>query len=174
MAELLAERLIRAVPDFPKPGILFRDITPVLQDPEALREVVFHMAGYAQERRPDVIVGIESRGFLFGIPLALQLGLGFAVVRKLGKLPARTIREEYALEYGTNIVEIHEDAVTPGQRVLIVDDLLATGGTAAAAQRLVERLGGEVAGFSFLVELGFLDGRGALPDADISALIRYD
>jgi adenine phosphoribosyltransferase len=174
MAELLAERLIRAVPDFPKPGILFRDITPVLQDPEALREVVSHMTSYASDRRPDVIVGIESRGFLFGIPLALQLGLGFALVRKLGKLPAKTIREEYALEYGTNTVEIHHDAVQPGQRVLIVDDLLATGGTAAAAKRLVERLGGEVVGFSFLVELAFLDGRAALPDADISALIRYE
>src|SRR5579862_964405 len=159
---LRAEKLIRDVPDFPKPGILFKDITPVLAHPAAMKEVLARMATYAERRSPDLIVGIESRGFVFGMPLALQLGLGFAPVRKLGKLPAKTIREEYALEYGTNTMEMHADSVQPGQRVLIVDDLLATGGTARAAARLVEQLRGEVCGFVFLVELGFLDGRAAL------------
>lgn len=174
MAELIAESLIRDVPDFPKPGILFKDITPVLSSPTAMREVTDRLLDFARECRPDVVVGIESRGFVFGIPVAMELELPFAPVRKLGKLPAQTISEEYALEYGTNTVEMHADSIRPGQRVLIIDDLLATGGTAAASGRLVERLGGTVAGFGFLIELAFLHGRNALSPHDICALIRYE
>ena len=160
--ELIATRLIRDVPDFPKEGILFKDITPVLQHPKAFAEVTDRLLAYARERSVDAVVGIESRGFIFGAPVALALGVGFVPIRKLGKLPAETLRAEYALEYGTNTVEMHKDAVQPGQRVLIIDDLLATGGTAAAAADLVERAGGEVAGFAVLVELAFLNGRDAL------------
>ena len=174
MPELLAESLIRDIPDFPKPGILFKDITPILADPPAMREVLDRLRAFAEEVKPDIIVGIESRGFIFGMPLAVDLGLPFAPVRKLGKLPYRRISEEYALEYGTNTVEMHDDAILPGQRVLVVDDLLATGGTAAAAGRLVERLGGAVCGFGFVVELGFLEGRKVLPGYDVEALIRFD
>ncbi len=170
---LKAAALIRDVPDFPQPGILFKDITPVLSDHAAFAEVMEKMGEAARVFWPDVIVGIESRGFLFGTPLALALGVGFAPVRKLGKLPYQTINEEYALEYGTNTVETHTDAVLPGQRVVIVDDLLATGGTARAAAALVERLGGIVAGYCFLVELTFLDGRAQLPGREIAALIAY-
>jgi adenine phosphoribosyltransferase len=172
--ELLAEKLIRDVPDFPKPGIIFKDITPVLADPKAMREVLDHFAAYARECEPDVIIGIESRGFVLGMPLALELELPFVPVRKLGKLPFKKISEEYALEYGTNTVEMHADAVQPGQKALVIDDLLATGGTAAASARLVERLGGEVCGFAFMIELGFLDGRKALSGYDMLALIRFD
>ena len=174
MSELIAQKLIRDIPDFPKPGIIFKDITPVLTDPGAMREVTDRFVAYAKERNPDLIVGIESRGFIFGAPVAVDLGLGFAPVRKLGKLPHHTISEEYALEYGTNTVEIHSDAIAPGQRVLIIDDLLATGGTAAAAVRLIERLQGQVVGFGFLVELAFLHGRKALSGYDVEALIQYD
>ena len=173
MTELKAAKLIRDIPDFPKPGILFKDITPVLGDPEAMREVVDQLKAYALTLQPDIIVGIESRGFLFGIPVALDLGLGFVPVRELGKLPYKTVTEEYALEYGSNTVEIHADAIEAGRRVLIVDDLLATGGTAAAAARLVERVGGKVAGLAFLVELAFLPGRQLLKDYDIKSLISY-
>lgn len=173
MAELLAQSLIRDVPDFPKPGILFKDITPVLQHPAAFAEVVDRMAESARTTGPDVIVGIESRGFIFGAPIAMQLGIPFTLARKLGKLPYERISEEYALEYGTNVVEMHTDAVTPGQRAYIVDDLLATGGTAAAAARLVERLNGTVCGFGFMVELSFLEGRKNLLDYPIQALIEY-
>jgi adenine phosphoribosyltransferase len=174
LSDLLAAKLIRDVPDFPKPGILFKDITPILADPNAVNEVIEHFGEFANKVQPDLIVGIESRGFILGMPLALNLGIGFVPVRKLGKLPYSRISEEYALEYGTNTVEVHDDAVQPGQKVLIVDDLLATGGTAAAAARLVERLGGVVCGFSFLIELGFLDGRKALPGYEIQALINFD
>jgi len=172
--QLRAAELIRDVPDFPKPGILFKDITPVLADPRAMHEVMDRFAGFARDCRPDLVIGIESRGFVLGMPLALQLGVGFVPVRKLGKLPYRKISEEYALEYGTNTVEIHDDSIQPGQRVLIVDDLLATGGTAAAAARLVERLGGIVCGFSFMVELAFLNGRAALKGNEIQALITFE
>jgi adenine phosphoribosyltransferase len=174
LAELRAETLIRDIPDFPKPGILFKDITPVLADPAAMREVIDRMRVFADECQPDLVVGIESRGFVFGMPLAMEMNLGFAPVRKLGKLPYKRISEEYALEYGTNTVEMHDDAIKPGQKVLIVDDLLATGGTAAAAARLVERLGGKVCGFTFLVELDFLHGRKALSGYDVESLIHYD
>jgi adenine phosphoribosyltransferase len=174
VSDWLAAQLIRDVPDFPKPGILFKDITPVLANPRAVREVVQAMADFGRARQPDVVVGIESRGFILGMPLALELNVGFAPVRKLGKLPYRTIREEYALEYGTNTVELHEDAISPGQRVLVVDDLLATGGTAAAAARLTERLGGVVAGFCFMVELSFLHGRAPIRAYDVLSLITFD
>ena len=173
MAELLAKSLIRDVPDFPKPGILFKDITPVLQSAAATQEVVDLLAADALKVGADVIVGIESRGFLFGVPIALSLGLPFSMARKLGKLPFDRIAEEYALEYGTNTVEMHTDAVKPGQRVYVVDDLLATGGTAAAAARLIERLSARVCGFGFLVDLSFLGGREVLMGYPICALIEY-
>ncbi len=174
MSELLASRLIRDIPDFPKPGIVFKDITPVLNDVAAMRQIIERIVEHGRSLSSDLVVGIESRGFLFGMPAALELGVGFVPVRKLGKLPHKTVSEEYSLEYGTNTVEIHADAIRPGQRVLIVDDLLATGGTAAAAAKLVERIGGIVAGFSFLVELAFLPGREALRAYDVQALITYD
>lgn len=173
MADLLAAGLIRDVPDFPSPGILFKDLTPVLAAPSAMREVTQMLAEWARKRSPDLVVGVESRGFLFGMPVALELGVGFAPVRKPGKLPCKTIAESYTLEYGTNSVEIHEDAVRPGQRVILIDDLLATGGTAAAAARLVERLGGKVVGIEFVIELGFLKGREALSAYDVEALIPF-
>jgi adenine phosphoribosyltransferase len=171
--ELLAKRRIRDIPDFPSAGILFKDITPVLQDPRAFREVMDRMLAYAREKSPDVIVGIESRGFIFAAPLALSLDASLVPVRKLGKLPGETVREEYALEYGTNTVEMHKDAINPGDRVLIVDDLLATGGTCIAAAKLAERVGGEVVGLLFLVELTFLEGGQALAGYDYRSLIEY-
>ena len=174
MANLLAEALVRDVPDFPKPGILFKDITPVVQDYAALKEVVEKLSAWARDKKVDAVLGIEARGFIFGAPIALELGVGFVPLRKLGKLPYNVVAEEYALEYGTNTVEMHADSIKPGQRILIVDDLLATGGTAAAAARLVERLGGVVAGFGFLIELEFLEGRKILSQYDINALIRYE
>ena len=173
MSDLLAAKLIRDIPDFPKPGILFKDITPVLGDYVAFRQVVDHFIGWAAPKKPDVIVGVESRGFVFGAPVALAMGVGFVPIRKIGKLPHLTIQEEYALEYGSAVVEVHRDAIKPGQSVLIVDDLLATGGTASASARLVEGLGGTVAGFSFLIELTFLDGREKLSKYDVQALIHY-
>lgn len=173
MSEILARALIRDVPDFPRAGILFKDITPVLEHPDALLEVTQLLAADAAQRGAECIVGIESRGFVFGVPVAMALKLPFVMVRKLGKLPYERITEEYALEYGTNTVEMHVDAIKPGQRAYIVDDLLATGGTAAAARRLVERLGGSVAGFGCLIELSFLDGRAALSDLPITALMEF-
>lgn len=173
MGQLIAETLIRDVPDFPKPGIMFKDIAPVLEHPAALQEAVTLLGIDATERGAEAIVGIESRGFVFGAPMALQLGLPFVMARKLGKLPYDRISEEYALEYGTNTVEMHVDSIRPGMRAYIVDDLLATGGTAAAAARLVERLNGNVAGFGFLVELSFLNGRDNLLGYPIKALIEY-
>ena len=173
MTQLLASALIRDIPDFPKSGISFKDITPVLGNAAAFQEVVDCFVEQAEESSPDLIIGIESRGFLFGAPVALALGVGFVPVRKIGKLPAETIQEEYALEYGTSIVEVHRDAIQPGQRVVVIDDLLATGGTATAAGKLVETLGGKVVGFSFLIELGFLGGRKALNGYDVHALLTY-
>ncbi len=168
---LLAANLIRDIPDFPRPGIMFKDITPVLANPQAMREIIDRFLEFSIPKKPDIIVGIESRGFVFGMPLALEMGLPFVPVRKLGKLPHSTIQEEYALEYGMNTVEMHTDAIAPGNRIIIVDDLLATGGTAAAAKRLVNRLGGRVEGFAFLIELSFLHGRLALANDDVLALI---
>lgn len=173
VAELLAQSLIRDVIDFPKPGIIFKDITPVLQHGGAFAEVIDGFADYAASTKPDVIVGIESRGFIFGAPLAAKLGMGFVPVRKIGKLPHDTISHEYDLEYGTSAVEMHKDAITTGQRVLIVDDLLATGGTAAATAKLVEQLGGEVAGIVFLIELEFLNGRSKLVEYPVRSFIKY-
>lgn len=173
MAELLAKALIRDVPDFPKEGILFKDISPVLLHPAAFAEVVDHMAEHARAKGAEAIVGIESRGFLFGVPVALKLGIPFGMARKLGKLPYDRISEEYALEYGTNTVEMQIDTVEPGQRVYVIDDLLATGGTAAAAARLIERLNANVCGFGFMVELAFLKGRENLLGFPISALLEY-
>jgi len=173
VAKLLAESLIRDIPDFPKEGIIFKDITPVLQDPKAFAEVIDRIDEFAAELKPDLVVGIESRGFILGMPVAMKLEKGFVPVRKIGKLPHDTIKCEYALEYGTSTVEMHRDAITPGQRVLIVDDLLATGGTAAASAKLVEELGGQVVGIVFLIELGFLEGRKALGDYEIKSFIKY-
>ncbi|HLJ56453.1 MAG TPA: adenine phosphoribosyltransferase [Chthonomonadaceae bacterium] len=173
MGKLLAEGLVRDVPDFPRPGILFKDITPIVQDAGALKEVTGLLAGWARAQRPDAILGIEARGFIFGAPIAIELGLGFIPLRKLGKLPYDRVTEQYDLEYGTNTVELHSDSIRPGQRVVIIDDLLATGGTAAAAARLVERLGGVVAGFGFVIELDFLGGRYALGGHEARALIHY-
>jgi adenine phosphoribosyltransferase len=173
MSKLLAEDLIRDVPDFPKPGILFKDITPVVQNYPAMKEVTEVLADWAREKGADVVVGIEARGFIFGTALAMALGVGFVPLRKLGKLPGNCIAEEYALEYGTNTVEMHTDSIQPGQRAIIIDDLLATGGTAAAACRLVERLGGTVAGLGFLVELEFLEGRKVLSAYEVNAILRY-
>ncbi|MCW5900660.1 MAG: adenine phosphoribosyltransferase [Flavobacteriales bacterium] len=157
----LQERLeaaIRAVPDFPKPGVLFRDITPVLEDPLLCRAITEGFRERLQDVPVDAIAGIESRGFLFGMPLALALGVPFLTVRKKGKLPWKTVSYKYDLEYGSAEVEMHVDSVRPGMRVLVHDDLLATGGTAAAAAELVLRQGGHIAGFSFLIELAFLGG----------------
>ncbi len=165
--------LVRDIPDFPIPGILFRDITPLLKDPAGYRAAIDLFAERFRDAKIDLIAGIEARGYLLGAPLAYSLGLGFIPVRKPGKLPYTTIKEEYALEYGTNTLEIHEDAVGHGQRVLVVDDLLATGGTAAATGRLLERLGAQVAGYAFLIELAGLKGRAALPDGSVTAFLAY-
>jgi len=173
ISESTLKELIRDIPDFPTPGILFRDITPVLQNPKAFREVVCSMVECVRPMKPDVIVGIESRGFILGAPIALELGTGFVPVRKAGKLPAETIKAEYALEYGTSTVEMHRDALEPGTRAVIVDDLLATGGTAKAAVQLVEELGGIVAGISFLIELTFLKGRNLLEGYDVRTIVSY-
>jgi len=165
---------IRHVPDFPKPGILFYDITTLLKNPLALKETVDQLTQHYAKQPIDLIAGIESRGFIFGLPLAYQLGLGFIPIRKPGKLPAATVAESYALEYGHNAIELHVDAISAGQRVLIVDDLLATGGTARAACNLVEKLGGQVAGLAFAIELNFLHGRDQLAGYDIFSLLQYD
>jgi adenine phosphoribosyltransferase len=165
--------LIRAVPDFPVQGILFRDVTPLLGDAGALREVVAHLADRYRAAGIDAVAGIESRGFIFGAPLAIELGVGFIPIRKLGKLPAEKIHREYALEYGTATLEVHVDAVRPGQRVLLIDDLLATGGTAGASAALIETLGAEVVAVAFLIELTFLGGRDALPGHDVYSILQY-
>ncbi|HEX2091031.1 MAG TPA: adenine phosphoribosyltransferase [Longimicrobiaceae bacterium] len=165
--------LVRDVPDFPIPGILFRDVTPLLRDPRGLAEVVDRLADEHRDTGIDLVAGIESRGFIFGAPLALRLGVGFVPVRKKGKLPADRVSCEYALEYGSNCLELHRDAVEPGQRILVVDDLLATGGTARASAQLVEELGGVVAGMAFVIELEFLGGRRVLDGYDVRSLIRY-
>jgi adenine phosphoribosyltransferase len=164
---------IRDVPDFPKPGILFKDITPVLSDARLMQGVTDSLRERFAGERLDAIVGMESRGFIFGAPLAMALGAAFVPARKPGKLPYERISEEYALEYGTARLDMHVDAVAKGQRVLIVDDLIATGGTAAATARLVERLGAEVVGFAFVIELSFLDGRSVLAPHRVTSLVSY-
>lgn len=166
--------LIRAVPDFPQPGVLFRDVTPLLKDAAAFNAALDAMQAYVAARGPHAIVGIESRGFLFGTPLAARLGLPFVPIRKPGKLPAAHMSIEYALEYGEGQLDIHSDALASGDSVVIVDDLLATGGTAVGAAKLVELLGARVAGLAFLIELKGLDGRKRLRDYDVFSLIDYD
>jgi len=165
---------IRNVPDFPVEGIQFKDVTTLLQAPEPFAASVQAMLDHYQGAEIDLVVGIESRGFIWGAILAYQMGVGFVPVRKPDKLPAETIRAEYSLEYGTNALEMHRDAIQPGQKVLIVDDLLATGGTARATCQLVEQLGGEVAGLAFLIELTFLPGREKLAGYDVLALVQMD
>ncbi|MFZ4619733.1 MAG: adenine phosphoribosyltransferase [Bacteroidota bacterium] len=166
--------ILRTVPDFPKKGIMFKDITTVLKDRDAFRYCVDTMADHYQDKGITKVIGIESRGFILGAALAYQLNAGFIPVRKPGKLPAPTIRQEYQLEYGTDAIEIHNDAITKGERVLIHDDVLATGGTMKAACALVNSLGGEIAGLSFIIELAFLQPRKKLPGYDIFSLLTYN
>ncbi|MAG59007.1 MAG: adenine phosphoribosyltransferase [Planctomycetes bacterium] len=173
MPHARVQELIRDVPDFPKAGIVFKDITPLLADAPAMDAVIGWMAEQAQELGVDLVAGPESRGFIFGTALAMRLGCGFVPIRKPGKLPWKTRAVSYDLEYGKDTVEIHEDAAGPGQRVLLVDDLLATGGTMAACCELVGGLGASVAGCLFLVELGFLDGRGKMGDPEIRSMVTY-
>lgn len=165
---------VRDIPDFPKKGIVFKDITPLLQDAESLRYAVDQMAEFGVGKKIDVVVGAEARGFILGAVLAYTLGAGFVPARKPGKLPFLTVAAEYDLEYGTDSLEVHNDAIAPGTRVLVHDDLLATGGTARAKCDLVEKLGGEVVGVAFIVELSFLKGREKLKEYDILSLIKYD
>ncbi|MEM7770110.1 MAG: adenine phosphoribosyltransferase [Cyanobacteria bacterium P01_A01_bin.37] len=165
--------LIRDIPDFPQPGILFRDITTLLQHPDGLRHSIDQLAENFSDQSIDYVVGIESRGFIFGTPLAYTLGAGFIPVRKPGKLPSAVYSMEYSLEYGTDAIEVHQDALKPSSRLLIVDDLIATGGTAAATAGLVLQAGCELVGFGFIVELTELKGRAKLPDVPIVSLVSY-
>jgi adenine phosphoribosyltransferase len=167
--------LIRDIPDFPKPGILFRDITSLLRNPDGLRYTIDTLTQKCKDAglSPDYVVGMESRGFIFGSPLAYQLGAGFIPVRKPGKLPGPVYTIEYDLEYGTDRLEIHQDAFHPGSRVLIVDDLIATGGTAGATAKLIQQTGSELVGFGFIIELKDLGGRQKLPDVPILTLVEY-
>ncbi len=169
LAEISAA--IRDVVDFPKPGIIYKDITPLLHDPEIFSEIINRFAAKYQNNVPDYIAGIESRGFIFGSALAYKLGCGFIPVRKAGKLPYKTVSASYDLEYGTATIEVHEDAASAGDRILLFDDLLATGGTAAAAAGLLEKLGGKIIGIEFVIELEFLKGRDKLQPYEVSSLI---
>lgn len=164
---------IREIPDFPQPGILFRDITPLLADGDAYWQAIEALALFARSQSAEVIVGPEARGYVVGAPLAYALRAGFVPVRKRGKLPGRTISVHYGLEYGTDVLEVHEDAITPGQRVLVADDLLATGGTMGATIELVQKLGGHVVGAAFLIELSELGGRRRLDDIPVHTLVHY-
>jgi adenine phosphoribosyltransferase len=164
---------IRDVPDFPEPGIVFKDIMPLLADPATLRETVEELAEWIEPRKPDLILGAEARGFILGAALAYKLGCGFVAARRPGKLPRKTVSATYALEYGENTLELHADAIAQGARVLVHDDLLATGGTAAAICNLVEELGGEIVGAAFVIELAFLEGRKHLEKYDVHSLITY-
>jgi adenine phosphoribosyltransferase len=164
---------VRDVPDFPKPGILFRDLTPLMSDGMAMREVVDLLIGRVVHHRPELVVAIESRGFIFGAPVAASLGIGFVPVRKPGKLPHTTRKRSYALEYGSDALEIHADAIVSGARVILIDDLLATGGTAAATVELIRELGGQVACAAFVIELALLRGRGRLDGVPVEALLAY-
>jgi adenine phosphoribosyltransferase len=172
MADL--RTLIRDIPGFPKPGIVFKDIMPLVADAAAFRQAVGELAAFARPLKPDIVLGAEARGFIFGAALAYEMGIGFAAARKPGKLPYDTIRATYALEYGTDALELHRDAIAPGARVLIHDDLLATGGTAKAKVDLVEQLGGIVVGAAFVVELSFLSGREALAPLPVHSLMAFD
>jgi adenine phosphoribosyltransferase len=164
---------IRSIPDFPRPGILFYDISTLLAHPRAWRATIERMVEAVRPQRPDLLVGIESRGFLVAAPLAYALGSGFAMVRKKGKLPGKTVRFTYDLEYGSDTIEIQEDAITPGQRVVVVDDLIATGGTTEAAISLITQRGGTVVGAACIIELAFLNGRGRIP-VPVTAMVSYD
>jgi len=168
------KKLIREIPDHPKPGVLFYDLTTLLQDPRGFHSLVDRLCEHYNGKKVEIVAGIEARGFIFAPALAYRLGAGFVPVRKPKKLPWKTDSVTYQLEYGTDQLEIHQDAVKPGQRVLVCDDLLATGGTASAAVQLVRKLGGEVAGAAFAVELSFLNGRAKLPDVDVFSLLKYD
>jgi adenine phosphoribosyltransferase len=168
------KKLIREIPDYPKPGILFYDLTTLLKDKRGFQKLVDQLCDHYADRKVDVVVGVEARGFIFAPALAYRLGAGFVPVRKPKKLPGKTAKVSYQLEYGTDSLEIHEDAIQPGQSVLISDDLLATGGTAAATVNLVRTLGGNVNGVAFAVELTFLNGRAKLPGMDVFSLIQYD
>jgi len=168
------KKMIREVPDLPKKGILFYDITTLLKDKVGFATLVDRLSEHYVDRKVDLVLGMEARGFIFAPALAYRLNAGFVPVRKVGKLPAETVRFDYALEYGTNSLEMHKDAIQPGQRVLIVDDLLATGGTAEATAKLATQLGAEIAGLGFIVELDFLKGRDKLKEYDVMALLHYD
>ncbi len=165
---------IRDIPDFPKPGIIFKDITPLLQNASVFKQAVDALCVPFREASIDAVAGVEARGFIFGAAMAIELGAAFIPIRKPGKLPAAVEKETYSLEYGSDAIEIHRDAVQPGQKILLADDLLATGGTAEAAVRLIKRLGGEVAGAAFLISLDFLPGRKRLKDLPVHVLISYD
>ncbi len=167
------KQFVAIVEDYPKPGIVFKDITPLMNDGKAYKYATDQMVEYAKDKQIDIIVGPEARGFIIGCPVAYALGVGFAPVRKEGKLPRETIKVSYGLEYGKDVLTIHKDAIKPGQRVLITDDLLATGGTIGATIQLVEQLGGVVAGIAFLVELSYLDGRKKLDGYDILTLMKF-
>lgn len=164
---------IRSIENFPQEGVLFRDITTLLKDAEGMKEAIDQMTAKLEGVDFDLVLGPESRGFIFGMPVAYNMGKGFVPVRKAGKLPAEVVSKEYALEYGTATIEIHKDAIQPGQKVVIVDDLMATGGTAKAIVEMVEEMGGEVAALLFLIELDFLEGRKVLPDYKIESIIHY-
>ncbi len=167
------KQYVADIPDFPEEGILFRDVTPLLADKEAYKEAVKRIVEFAKEKNVDVVAGPEARGFLFGCPVALELDAGFVPVRKPGKLPRETVSKKYDLEYGTNEIHMHKDSIKPGQNVLIVDDLLATGGTVDATVSLIEEMGGNVVGIAFLIELEFLKGRDVLKDYDVFTVLKY-
>ncbi|HEX6289250.1 MAG TPA: adenine phosphoribosyltransferase [Herpetosiphonaceae bacterium] len=173
MANVKLEELIRNVPDFPIPGVQFKDITTLLREGAAFQTVIEQIVERFQNERVDIVAGVESRGFIFSAPVAYKLGAGLVPIRKPGKLPAQTVEVAYSLEYGTNVLQMHADAFEPGARVLIVDDLLATGGTVAAAVELVRHLGGEIVGLAFVIELLFLEGRRQLGDYPIHSLVQY-
>ena len=168
------KKYIRSVKDFPKPGIMFRDITTLLKEPEGLKASFNELIKFTEGLKVDKVVGIESRGFMLGAMIAEYLNAGFIPIRKPGKLPAETVREEYSLEYGTDAIEIHKDSIKQGESILLHDDLLATGGTACAAVKLIEKLGGKVAQISFIIELSFLNGREKLKGYDVRSLVTYD
>ena len=173
MSALDLRAKIRDVPDFPQPGVVFKDIMPLLADPEALRETIERLAAWAAPKRPDLVLGAEARGFILGAAIAHELGCGFVAARRPGKLPPETVSATYALEYGQNALELHPGMIARGARVLVHDDVLATGGTVEAIGKLVERLGGEVVGCAFIVELTFLGGRERLSQYDLHSLVEY-
>lgn len=168
------EEYVRSIPDFPEPGVIFRDVTSILQDADGLNLAIDSMQSYLKGMDLDVIVGLESRGFMFGVPIAYNLHKAFVPVRKKGKLPCETISQTYDLEYGSEEIEIHKDAIKPGQKVAVVDDLIATGGTVEAAVKLIERLGGEIVKIVFLMELEGLNGREKLEGYNVDSVIRYE